>query len=399
MKTLQTSAQRFSLTGKQSASNKMPRQVNRSLIFNLIRTRDHISRADLARVSDLQKSTVSLIVEDLIASGWITEGSLGGPTGGRRPTTLHLNDKRAVIALDIHPSQTSVAVTDLGGRIVSQSVVVLPQQPNKVLASIITAIQRMIAAHRHLTFDGIGVCLPGRLDSNLGELIFAPNLPWPTRTMKASIEKATGLRVEMENVANACALSEVWFGDSDGMHDLVVVNVSEGIGTGIFANGRILRGEDGMAGEFGHVQVDPCGLLCSCGNTGCWETVASNRAAIRYYQELARGTSVASVSFDTLLKLAQGDDPHAVAALTRVATALGAGMRMIAAVLAPREIVVVGDITAAWYKFGPIVEAEMQRNPMARLPRIRPPHQGGNTARLRSAAALLMNHDIAIHFT
>lgn len=394
MKTLQTSAQRFSLTGRQSASNKMPRQVNRSLIFNLIRTRDHISRADLARVSDLQKSTVSLIVEDLIASGWITEGSLGGPTGGRRPTTLHLNDKRAVIALDIHPSQTSVAVTDLGGRIVAQSIVDLPKHPEKVIASIISAIQRMVAAHGHLTFDGIGVCLPGRLDTHLGELIFAPNLTWPTRTMKTSIEKATGLRVEMENVANACALSEVWFGDSDGMHDLVVVNVSEGIGTGIFANGRILRGEDGMAGEFGHVQVDSNGLPCACGSIGCWETVASNRAAVRYYQELSKNSVI---PFDTLLRLAQCDDTHAIKALTKVAVALGAGMRMIATVLAPREIVVVGDITAAWYRFGPLVEAEMQSNPMTRVTRIRPPHQGGNTARLRSAAALLMNHDISLH--
>ena len=87
----------------------------------------------------------------------------------------------------------------------------------------------------------------------------------------------------VDNVANACALSEVWFGDTDGMHDLVVVNVSEGIGTGIFANGRIIRGEGGLAGEFGHVQVDPNGLACSCGSRGCWETVASNRAGMRYY--------------------------------------------------------------------------------------------------------------------
>jgi predicted NBD/HSP70 family sugar kinase len=81
-------------------------------------------------------------------------------------------------------------------------------------------------------------------------------------------------------------LSEVWFGDSDGMHDLVVVNVSEGMGTGIFANGRILRGEGGSAGEFGHVQVDPNGLPCGCGSRGCWETVASNRAGMRYYAEI-----------------------------------------------------------------------------------------------------------------
>ena len=101
--------------------------------------------------------------------------------------------------------------------------------------------------------------LPGRLDIQMEKLIFAPNIDWPIGSIKAQVEQATGLPVAVDNVANACALSEVWFGDSDGMHDLVAVNVSEGIGTGIFANGRLLRGEGGLAGEFGHVQMDPDG--------------------------------------------------------------------------------------------------------------------------------------------
>ncbi len=134
--------------------------------------------------------------------------------------------------------------------------------------------------------------MPGRLDlqldkSNLEKPIFAPNINWPIGRIKSRVEEATGLPVVADNVANACALSEIWFGLSDGMHDLVVVNVSEGLGTGIFANGRILRGEGGFAGEFGHVQVNPNGLPCSCGSRGCWETVASNRAGMRYYTEIA----------------------------------------------------------------------------------------------------------------
>src|SRR5215472_6283387 len=113
----------FTFTRKQSASNKTPRQINRNLVFNLIRTRQPISRADLARVSGLQRSTISLIVEDLIRDRWILEGSVGRLPRGRRPTFLELNHQRAVIALDIHPAQTTVAVTDLGGKIVAQNVV------------------------------------------------------------------------------------------------------------------------------------------------------------------------------------------------------------------------------------------------------------------------------------
>jgi predicted NBD/HSP70 family sugar kinase len=104
--------------------------------------------------------------------------------------------------------------------------------------------------------------LPGRFNLQLrNPIAISPSSRLtsvgPSDCIKSRVEEATGLPVVVDNVANACALSEVWFGDSDGMHDLVVVNVSEGIGTGIFANGRIIRGEGGLAGEFGHVQVDP----------------------------------------------------------------------------------------------------------------------------------------------
>ena len=384
---------RFSFTNKLSASNKTPRQINRNLIFNQIRTKQPISRADLARVSGLQRSTVSLIVEELLAEKWIVEGSMGRLPRGRRPTFLNINGQRGVLGLDIHPSQTTLAVADLGGRILAQNLIALPDDPQKVIGAIVAAIRKMIAANEDRSFDGIGMSLPGRLDlhsaqSRPGKSIFAPNISWPIGRVKSRVEQAIGLPVFVDNVANACALSEVWFGDSDGMHDLVVVNVSEGLGTGIFANGRILRGEGGSAGEFGHVQMDPHGLPCGCGSRGCWETVASNRAGLRYYSEI---TGKPAPAFEDLLKLAEASDPGALQALDRMFAALGRGMHMIASALAPSEIVVVGDITTVWHLAGPRIEEEMRRNPMVRTPRLRPT-QDGNKARLRSAVALVM-HD------
>jgi predicted NBD/HSP70 family sugar kinase len=264
-----------------------------------------------------------------------------------------------------------------------------------VIGAIVDAIQTMIAGNSGRSFDGIGMCLPGRLDlqldkSNFDKSIFAPNISWPIGGIKSLVEQATGLPVVVDNVANACALSEVWFGLSDGMHDLVVVNVSEGLGTGIFANGRILRGEGGFAGEFGHVQVDPNGLPCSCGSRGCWETVASNRAGMRYYTEIS---GKPSPPFESLLKLADAEDPAAKEAIDKMCVALGRGMHMIASSLAPGEIVVVGDITTLWHFAGPRIEAEMRRNPSLRVPRLRPA-QEGSKARLRSAVALVMNEHL-----
>lgn len=390
-------APRFSFTNKVSASNKVPRQINRNLIFNQIRTRQPISRADLARVSGLQRSTVSLIVEELLAARWIVEGSMGRLPRGRRPTFLNVNSQRGVLALDIHPSQTTLAVTDLGGRIITQNLIALPADPQMVIGAILAAIREMISANSDRSFDGIGISLPGRLNagssgstsgkSRTSRPIFAPNVRWPIAQIKSRVEQATGLPVVADNVANACALSEVWFGDSDGMHDLVVVNVSEGLGTGIFANGRILRGESGSAGEFGHVQMDPDGLPCGCGSRGCWETLAANPAGLRYYADAAKNPVA---SFEELIKLAEGGDTGATSAVERMCAALGRGMHMIASALAPAEIIVVGDITTLWRIAGPLIEAEIRRHPLVAVPRIRPA-QDGNLARLRSAVALVMH--------
>jgi predicted NBD/HSP70 family sugar kinase len=390
-------APRLSFTNKVSASNKIPRQINRNLIFNQIRTRQPVSRADLARVSGLQRSTVSLIVEELLVERWIVEGSMGRLPRGRRPTFLNVNSQRGVLALDIHPSQTTLAVTDLGGRIVTQCIIDLPEDPQKVIGAIVSAIRQIIYAHKDRSFDGIGISLPGRLDrgadkSNPGKSrsdkpIFAPNIRWPIANIKSRVEEATGLPVVADNVANACALSEVWFGDSDGMHDLVVVNVSEGLGTGIFANGRILRGEGGSAGEFGHVQMEPDGLACGCGSRGCWETLAANPAGLRYYAETSGRPAP---TFEALLQLAHSGDADAKHAIDRMCSALGRGMHMIASALAPAEIILVGDITTCWHIAGPLIETEMRSHPLATVPRLRPAHEG-NKARLRSAVALVMH--------
>jgi predicted NBD/HSP70 family sugar kinase len=386
------STQRFSLAKHETASNKTARKINRDLIFNLVRTKQPVSRADLARMTGLQRSTISLVVEELIGDCWLVEGSIGKLPRGRNPTFLELNRNRAILAVDIHPAQTTIAVTDIEGRIISQQILNVPEDANKALNSIVNAIRKIQIFHKDLSFYGIGICLPGRTDLNLKKLIFAPNLKWPVLSLKLKMERATGLRVKMDNVANACALSEVWFGSSDGLRDIVVVNVSEGIGTGIFANRQLIRGENGMAGEFGHIQIKPDGPLCACGNYGCWETLASNRAAVCTFIRLAAPAS--PPTFEALIKLAQTEDRFAVQALTQMSEYLGIGIRMISAALAPKEIIIVGEITTAWHRFGSIVEDQLKKNAFTKVPNLRPAYDG-NTARLRNAVAVVLGEDTA----
>ena len=189
------------------------------------------------------------------------------------------------------------------------------------------------------------------------------------------------------NVANACALSEMWFGHSDVSQDLVVVNVSEGIGTGIHANGRLLRGQVDAAGEFGHVQLDPKGPPCGCGSQGCWETLASNRAGLRYYNELSKSPAP---SFENVVQLAEAEDKTALLAITKMSNALGRGMHMIVSALAPSEIVVVGEVTRLWDFVLPLIDAQLRRFPLISIPKLRVTDEP-EKARLRSAVALVMN--------
>lgn len=370
------------------ASSEIVRDINRRVVLNLIRTRQPISRADLARASGLQRSTISLIVEQLIEEHWVLEGPTGRLPRGRHPTYLRLNSERAIIGVDIRPIQTTVALSDVNGKFTAQEVLATSPDPKVAMEELIQAIRRIADSGRGKKIEGIGISLPGRFDEGSDKLVFAPNLKWGVVDIRNPLVEATGLEVELENAANACVLAAVWF-DHAPERNLVVLTVSEGIGTGILANGQLVRGLGGMAGEFGHVPVDPRGPLCGCGSRGCWEVFASNRAALRYYFE--SDADPGGLSFPELLSRADHGDARAANALETMAHHLGRGMRMVVAGLAPERIVVVGDLTRSWHRFGPIIEAEVRAQTLAGgcTPHVTPANEDG-MARLRGTVALVL---------
>jgi predicted NBD/HSP70 family sugar kinase len=370
------------------ASSEVVRDINKRVVLNLIRTKQPISRADLARLSGLQRSTISLIVEELIRERWVLDGPTGRLPRGRRPRFLLLNDERVIIGVDVRPSQITVALADVNGNFVSQEVMATPSDPNTALDGLIARIQRLRRSCQGKKIEGIGISLPGRVERGSERLVFAPNLKWPELDICKLVEKATGLDVELDNAANACVLAAVWF-DHVEARNLVVVTVSEGIGTGVLVNGQLARGLSGMAGEFGHVPLDPNGPLCSCGSRGCWEVFGSNRAALRYYFESSAQPN--GLSFLDLLSLAEQGDGRAIQALETMAHFLGRGMRMIVAGLDPEQFIVIGDLTRSWHRFGPVIQAEVEAQvlPGGVAPRVVPVHEGG-MARLRGTVALVL---------
>ena len=375
------------LTDVQPASSETARRINRDIVLEIIRENQPISRAELARRSGLQRSTISQIAEQLIREKWVREGAQGPAARGRRPTLLGLNEDLLVIAVDVHPRRATVATVDLNGRLLAQSTAAMTRDPQASSQLIVQAMQRLREMNPDKTIEGIGVSLPGRIDPATEQLIFAPNLHWPQFDVKGAIEAAMQLTVRMENAATACLLAELTFGNLDGNRDVVLVTVAEGVGTGVFANGRMVSGHNGMAGEFGHIILDAAGPKCACGHSGCWEVFASTRAALRYYQELEADDH--TTTFAELLHLAESGNAHAAQAVEKQARYIGDGLRMIIAALAPGTILIAGDITSAWHRYGPVIERAAGKHTLAgTAPRILPAHDG-DLARLKGAAALV----------
>jgi predicted NBD/HSP70 family sugar kinase len=372
---------KIDLNNFQVATSETARDINSRIMLNLVRKHQPISRADLTRYSGLQRSTVSVITEQLIAERWLREGDMGQGARGRRPTFLHLNEDRAgFFGVSVRPFTTNLALANLTGDFLAQESMPTPASADQFVDQIGRRVRHLMAEFPQMVHEGIGVSLPGRVDASSQKFIFAPNLNWLEADLKERLEQATGLPVDLENVANACALAEFWFGhQSDGARNLISVSVSDGVGVGMVLNGQLVRGQSGLAGEFGHVALTEGGPKCACGNVGCWEVYASNSAAVRYYSEAkASGRNGRDrlqvknskeqkiqpnghITFEEVLELSEHGDRNAMAALDRMAHYLGMGIAMLVTGLAPDAIVVVGEVTRAWDRVEPIINDVVKR--------------------------------------
>ena len=386
---------RIDLAYVELASSENARDINRDIVLEIIRSKQPVARADLARASGLQPSTISAIVEQLINEKWVSEGAISRRPRGRPSTLLSLNDAMVILVADIRPHQAIVALVDLNGRFLAREAVPLVSDPARSVAKVVQCMQAMRTAHNDRSFEGIGISMPGRVDPETQRLILAPNLKWSDYDIKDAIERQMNLQVELANAANACLLAELWSGRLDGIRNAVLITVSEGIGGAILANGQIITSRNGLAGEFGHSPIDPTGPVCGCGQRGCWEVFASSTAALRYYAELNPKSRVTTIH--ELLRLAEEGDPNAVAAITRQATHIGRGLRIVTAALAPEVVLITGDLTTSWTRFGPIIQKELANTMLVGTPPELGITKDGELSRLRGAAAVVLQRHSGYH--
>jgi predicted NBD/HSP70 family sugar kinase len=387
---------KIDLTNFQLATSETARQINRRIALNFIRRHQPMSRADLARRSGLQRSTVSAIIDQLIGEGWVTEGAIGRAPRGRRPRFLHLNVERAgILAVELRPEMTTVGLAGVDARFVVQRTWPTPREPDAFVRELARTVATFRSAHPQVVCEGMGVSLPGRVDAS-GQLVFAPNLGWQHVDLKREIESAIKLPVVLENAANACALAELWFGrHPENVRHLIAVTVSEGIGVGLLLNGQLVHGGHSMAGEFGHVMLDENGPPCPCGRRGCWERYASNSAAVQYYMgedpSATRERPITLASrFEDLLRSAQNGEKRAVEALDRMARYLGIGLAGLATGLAPEVIVIVGEVTSAWDRVGPVITQMMKERSLRHQTTRIVPTDPATQPRLRGAVTLVV---------
>jgi predicted NBD/HSP70 family sugar kinase len=368
---------RIDLTKAQAARSSTIRDINRQFVLNYIRDREPISRAEIARSTELQRSTVSTIVEELKAEGLIEEIGAGASTGGRRPTMLRLRAAGAIaVGVDITPTRTTIATSDLVGRVLARRQFENSPRPDEMTARVVERVREIVAADSSGAVAGVGISLPGLVDPATGRAVYIPFFRWRDWPIAEEIEKATGLKARVDNDANAAALAELWFGRPEvgGSRDFIIALVAEGIGTGIVFDGQIYRGERGAAGEFGHMIVGQNGpVACSCGNRDCWEAFASERAAVARYLRNTRAPEgePAGVVFGEVVERALGGEQAAIEALTETAHYLGIGISNLIVGLSPETVVVGGQITRAWPIILPSLEETIKRSIRRGLPSAR----------------------------
>ncbi|SCK34277.1 Sugar kinase of the NBD/HSP70 family, may contain an N-terminal HTH domain [Variovorax sp. HW608] len=274
---------------KTKGDQQLVKRINRSVLLRLVRAQPGLSRARLAAQSGLTKSTVSLLVRELLGDGWLDEAGASVADGMGRPSTpLHISvGVRALIGVEINIGIVRVVCVSLQGDVLHADAEALDDHAPPVVCAQVA--RRVAAAHRHLLasglrLSGIGVGVPGTVDDATGVIRFAPNLGWRNVNLLPGLTDALAgegvpadIDLQLQNDADAAALGEFEFSDGEGEDPLIFVSCDVGVGAGIVLNDRLFTGARGMAGEIGHTVLQIDGPRCSCGRLGCAEAFISSR--------------------------------------------------------------------------------------------------------------------------
>ena len=324
-------------------------------ILRMIWRERRISRAELARRTQLSRSTVSLIVSELLKTGLVAEVGAGPSRGGRRPIVLEFQDNAfGIIGIDMGASHISVALTNLRGEVQAWEERPHPVRSDPVGTRALlealtsTCVDQLPGGTSGLV--GIGVGVPSPVDPRHPERLAERVMPeWKGVGVLEGLQERFGVPVLIDNDANLGALAECWWGVSRDVKNSAFIKVATGVGSGHIVEGNIYRGAHGAAGEIGHLAIDPQGPPCICGLRGCLVTLVGSEALLARTTELlprhresclARGER----TITRLEEAALAGDPLALEVIHEAAQRLGIAIAGLANVMNPEVVSVGGSL-------------------------------------------------------
>lgn len=342
------------------ATHQQTKQHNRDLVLRTIFAHDSISRAEVARVTHLTRTTVSDIVNGLLTEGLVEEVGRGESIGGKSPILLSIvADSRYLIGLNLAQDKFIGAVVNLRGEIKEIVEAPVHDDNGENALKLVYQILDQLTRKKLKPIVGIGVGTPGLVNTREGVVVNAVNLEWQDLPLSQLLEKKYKLPVLILNDSQAAAIGEYVYGsDHAPEKNLIVVNVIHGIGAGILINGRLFQGDGGGAGEIGHVVVQENGELCRCGKRGCLETIASARAVVL---QMKMG------SLEEVILSFQNGDAKANTVVVNAGHYLGASLANLIGTLNIQKIVLTGDMTRFGEEWLNAVNTSMQTGAFFRM--------------------------------
>ncbi len=387
-------------------------RLNKISVLGLIRDHGILSRADLVKKSGLSAPTVTRIVDSLIRQEKLVV-SLGKGTssGGRPPVLLKFDGKRTyVIGIDLGATTTRGVLSDLDGKFITE--IEFPTRLDEGFDAVISDVAKLIKQLSESKSNvkkeriyGVGIAVAGLVDLNKKIVEYSPVFDWNRVDILKALESRVDFPIIFDNVTRLMALGGMCFGKGQTLQNFICINVGYGIGSGIIANGKLLTGTDGFAGEFGHITIDKdSDIQCSCKKYGCLEALASGKAiSFTAQSRLARGQEsilqemcggdYSKVTAKMVADAAKQGDEMALNVFTRAMEYIGLGISNLIGIFNPDLIVIGGGVSMAGDIFFDNIRATVQKNsmhPTARQVQILPVEFGLNAA-IMGAFSLILN--------
>jgi predicted NBD/HSP70 family sugar kinase len=324
------------------------RRVNAVLLMQALRRHPGSSQRELAVLTGLDKATVSAVTSQLVEAGLVARSNANANVRrlGRPAVALAIPRSAGfVLGVRLEPDRIEVVAADLGGQIIDRESRPGSKAPREAMRSLEQAVARLRQRLAPVPLKAVGIGIPALIDRS-GHLIFGPNLGWREVPLPDIAAALLPVPVLIDNDTNAAAIAEREFGSCIGVDDFIYMSGHSGVGGAIFAGGRLYRGAEGLAGEFGHIRIVPGGRACACGGQGCLEAYASVPGLIQSLAE--RGSPAADIA--EVAMRAEAGDPQVLALLVETGDMIGRALAGSVNALNPSHLVLGGNVAvvAPW---------------------------------------------------